>query len=1343
MGDLVEPQQPRDPKALEATSDPAPEQPSGAPAQGASPANGAGPAPAGSAPSKPPRTEEFGALGGAEVTPRPPTPPETLAIGTASAWARTATVLEGFDDDAAFSLRNERLSLLGEGSQGRVYLVRHLGQLEAHKFLGRQKGRSLLREALHTRLVNHPNIVKVFGTEEVDSSLVLRMEYVDGRDMAQVVVDEGILPVAELAPLAVQVADALRAAHEAGIVHQDLKPSNLILHRDRQRVVVTDFGVSAALRSQGSAELRRRAGTPIFMSPELLAGRAGATPRADIWSLGVTLYYLACGLYPFPFDSLPPLEATSHAPRDPCGDAPHVPRAFWAILERMLARDGEQSYASMADVHQDLVDFAERIECPACAEKIELGAIERACPQCGSQRILPWRDVQELRRKAETDLARCSFDSSAAGFGEAAGVARAAGFDALVPELEQLARTARERGRECQRALQAIHADFGEDRLVEGVARLQETWVRYSRSAGLKALRSDRDRALLRLYHETEPRAARELRHGRFDAARAVLDRLGVVLADPLGRAALEHAVGHAPDDFAWLRDEVQRKESVFRELSAQIDAAIAVFDFEGALAALGRLEDEFPSEENVLLMRRLRRASETFATARPCPDERLDLLLAEPLAEVGEPLPLAAAAEACNTLLADFPVAAYPSFERIGTLRRKLLGAAGAIHDAVFERRGEAARLEQERRLRGALDSLESIRERVLASDVFGAEERESLESDVGRLRELADRAAELYRDGLAARERREYAKAQLALREVANIAPHDFPDAEAFDREIETVRDRAAALSEQVTKEFAEVRRGRFTPESAGTILEQAEALWELSDDTRRARLEVDLGDVLAALVQSQREYLDSQPQLGPQETSVFLGEALVPLVGSLSAPRWLAIQAATPELQRVLAALTGRGLEELAHLDLADALPIAQGRLDALRPLAEPLAAIAPEHADELPSLTLGRGLFESFRRASRGEERRFEVPVTGLLRELGALTTPAASGELHDLADRARRLATRATWARLASRAGRVALYLAPLFLAAAGGLFFGRELGVEASARERGATYGAWVGELGLPPSEARAARNWLHGRLGSQGSEAERASLLRAWADLREAPATTSLEASSAWLALAPRRDLLAGVGLEELRAVFDRDVARAVDVAVLDVLARALAGLDGVTRNAGVVRESLRADLLLLERGLPADAPARVALDGLTALLSPAGAPERERALEAALAAGALVDYVAAAFAEIDALEPDPAVFSAGVAEDLRSYLKGELGRRLVARMEDAVLEAQLGGVADVTREGRELVGALAFVLEAAGPRALRGAARAGAAQPAAGPHAELAPRELVDRVLDVLEGK
>jgi serine/threonine protein kinase/DNA-binding NarL/FixJ family response regulator len=259
------------------------------------------------------------------------------------------------------------LDRLGAGGMGTVYKARHrrMKRVVAIKVLRRSAGQpeSFLqrfqREVEAVARLSHPNIVLAHDADEAEVGHFLVMEFVNGRDLTAEVEGRGPLPVAEAVDAAVQAARALDYAHGQGIIHRDIKPANLL--RSANGVIkVTDLGLA---RFNDQLEQSTKAGTALtqagtimgtvdFMSPEQALGLTTIDHRADIYSLGCTLYYLLIGRPPFQGTTV---MAVLLAHRDGpipslCAARGEIPAALNQVFQRMMAKKPEDRFASMAEV---------------------------------------------------------------------------------------------------------------------------------------------------------------------------------------------------------------------------------------------------------------------------------------------------------------------------------------------------------------------------------------------------------------------------------------------------------------------------------------------------------------------------------------------------------------------------------------------------------------------------------------------------------------------------------------------------------------------------------------------------------------------------------------------------------------------------------------------------------------------------------------------------------------------------------------------------------------------------------------------------------------------------------
>ncbi len=292
------------------------------------------------------------------------------------AMMATSSVPVGPGDVIAGKYVVERV--LGTGGMGFVVAARHeqLEQLVAIKLMRNDTvahGDSVtrfLREARAAAKLKSEHVARVLdvGTLEGGAPYMV-MEYLEGCDLGQLLIERGPMPVDATVRLLLQACEAVAEAHAAGIIHRDLKPQNLFLTHavdGSPKLKVLDFGISKAV---GQANLGRGAnltgtrvmlGSPYYMAPEQMMSSRDVDERVDIWALGIVLFELLTGRCPFEADTMPglchkvvndPTPAVAELRAD-------VPHGLCAIIERCLMKDPAQRFASAEDLASALGRFA-------------------------------------------------------------------------------------------------------------------------------------------------------------------------------------------------------------------------------------------------------------------------------------------------------------------------------------------------------------------------------------------------------------------------------------------------------------------------------------------------------------------------------------------------------------------------------------------------------------------------------------------------------------------------------------------------------------------------------------------------------------------------------------------------------------------------------------------------------------------------------------------------------------------------------------------------------------------------------------------------------------------------
>ena len=206
-----------------------------------------------------------------------------------------------------------------------------------------------LREATAAGALSHPNIVTIYDVGEIEAFPYIAMEYLDGCPLDRVAQERGKLAIGDVLAIACQLAEALKYAHEVGVVHRDIKPSNIMLGRDGRTVKILDFGIARVAESDSKHAVQTQVGqvlgTPRYMSPEQALGRE-LDGRSDLFSVGVVLYELITGRPAFNGSSAATL-ALQITQQDPAPiDVDDCPRGLQFIVNKLLAKRPEKRFAS-------------------------------------------------------------------------------------------------------------------------------------------------------------------------------------------------------------------------------------------------------------------------------------------------------------------------------------------------------------------------------------------------------------------------------------------------------------------------------------------------------------------------------------------------------------------------------------------------------------------------------------------------------------------------------------------------------------------------------------------------------------------------------------------------------------------------------------------------------------------------------------------------------------------------------------------------------------------------------------------------------------------------------------
>ncbi|MEM8737627.1 MAG: serine/threonine-protein kinase [Planctomycetota bacterium] len=276
---------------------------------------------------------------------------------------------------------------LGAGAMARVFLGKQisLDRMVAIKVLPQKFTNNpdfvsrFYAEGKAAAKLNHPNIVQAFDVGKSGEYHYFVMEFVDGRTVFDDITGRGPYQEKDAVRIGIETARALDHAHKQGFIHRDVKPKNIMIADEGDRTKLADMGLARALsdREAAEAEAGKAYGTPYYISPEQIRGEVDVDARADIYSLGATLYHMVTGQVPF--DGPNPSSVMHEHLKNSLIPPDHLNTALSSglseVIEVCMAKDRSKRYASAADLLEDL-EAIQRGEPPLQARKVfDVGAL--------------------------------------------------------------------------------------------------------------------------------------------------------------------------------------------------------------------------------------------------------------------------------------------------------------------------------------------------------------------------------------------------------------------------------------------------------------------------------------------------------------------------------------------------------------------------------------------------------------------------------------------------------------------------------------------------------------------------------------------------------------------------------------------------------------------------------------------------------------------------------------------------------------------------------------------------------------------------------------------------------
>jgi len=710
-----------------------------------------------------------------------------------------------------------KLKKLGVGGYGEVWKVRYLNSEEAWKFIPKKRDASVqaFRETFNARSINHSNIVRIQDILEDEEHFIIRMDLVRGRNLHIVVRDDGVLSPLAVCRFAMQLAGALAAAHKVGVLHLDLKPSNILLKDDGERVLITDFGISATTtKGFFQVDPARPAGTPYFLAPEQVRARGGAEarfgPGVDIWALGITLYFLLARGYPFDFKDGDPSIILEAEPRPIHETVPYVDDELWAVLARMLARDPGERYQSMDEVRAAFNSYVTEVTCPACKRTFPMDHVHGVCPEVNCPdppRVVALKDRRQRLRGGHHYFSRCEHLKAVGAYNKVIEMEES-GEKVYSERARRLVTIAEADRKVLAKRTEVIRGAFEGNDLLRAVKEVDRARTRFSAAQELTQLRQEVQAAIQERYQNVVATCSKLVKETRFADAKLLLTQIeGFLGYEPVRRRLeeWEEEKGRQAPPVQDLFNFVDEREQFFNACHEELGKRVRKLQLDKAAVCLQRLGKHFPESVQSSRVRLYSQLHDSLRFVRSCDPAAIEKILdADEGALPASRIELKRAETECGRLVEGLAGEKPEGLAEVVALKETLERVNQRLRERVEALQAKAEAAERDGRLRDqktAIEGLSAIADRTDLLDIEGITRIRVLQE---RVEATVRRAEEKYREGRRLIEENNYGPAQIAFEASASIAPGLFPDIAEKIAELQQLQEENLAIGEQMAQLF-----------------------------------------------------------------------------------------------------------------------------------------------------------------------------------------------------------------------------------------------------------------------------------------------------------------------------------------------------------------------------------------------------------------------------------------------------------------------------------------------------------------------------------------------------------